>query len=96
MYVILYKPLQICQCLIYTKSLTLAALGTVRERWEKAFSSCCGFESVYIKADLGASMENLRVAVSYASSKGVDDVWYHAPLSTPLHFQQTLCTEQKL
>lgn len=43
-----------------------------------------GFESVYIKAVQGVSVETLRIAASYTSSKGVDDAWYHArPFHAP-------------
>lgn len=57
-------------------------LAQLRREGRKPVSFCCGIESVYIKAVWGVSMATLRVAASYASGKGVDDVQYHAP---PFH-----------
>ena len=54
----------------------------LRGEGRKLASLCCGFESVYIKAVQGVSVETLRIAASYASSKALDDMWYHAP---PFH-----------
>lgn len=73
---------------------SLLHLVHLRREERKPVSFFCGFESVYIKAVWGVSVETLRTAASYASSKGANDVWYHA-LSTLLHLQQTLCTEQR-
>lgn len=73
---------------------SLLHLAQLRREGRKPVSFCCGFESVYVKAVWGVSVETLRIAASYTSSKGVDDVWYHA-LPTLLHLQQTLCCEQR-